>query len=691
MSLLNRLRGPQNGPLRIFLFGAGAPFVLLAVAILSYGLLSLLDGSLGFYWDDFPFAWIAEQYGSAGLERYFSTNRPYWGLLYQFSTSLIPTTTPWPWQLFGLAWRWVSALACWLLVRRAWPGRPQLALGCALLFLVYPGFGQQFIGLMYGHFFIVISAWLFSFYASLRALQATRRAAQAAWLVLALLLSILNLLTMEYFFLLELLRLPLLMMQFPAEQRSLRSPQNGPLRSPQNGPLCSPHLLLPLLTFVGVGIWRAFFFPYQTQNYQPKLENLFALAGEVLRSLWVTGVQAWLHAFSLPTPEDGSRVTLLFAALVGGSLLGLLVLWWKPANGSFSRAGDSWQPALLGALGLLIAGGPFWLTGLPPRLTFPNDRFTLPFMFGSCLLVAGLLERLATRRREGALLASLILPVLVSFSIGAQFLNANAYRRDWAMQRSLFWQLSWRAPAIQPGTMLLSNDLPMRAYSDNSLTAPLNWIYSGSDPKPTLEYLLLWPSVREDSVLQRYQPGLAIEKDYLAAHFYGSTDQVVAFYFNPPGCLRILDPAIESDNQTLPAQLREAATLSDTRWIVNGPPAQLPPTLYGSEPAHGWCYYVAKADLARQQGDWQAVAVLGDAAFALGDYPNDPAERMPFIEGYAHVGRWQEAVQLTQESLSVTPLMQPPLCALWQRIGEQTPDSPEQQAALAALPCPTGR
>lgn len=661
--------------LRSFFYGAGAPLLLLMVTVLSYG---LLFRSLGFYWDDFPFAWIATTYGREGLARYFSTNRPYWGLLYQLSTSLLPTLTPWPWQLFGLFWRWVSALAFWLLVRRAWPGRPRLALSSALLFLVYPGFGQQPIGLMYGHFFIVFSALLFSFYVSLRALEATSAGRRLAWLCLALLLSFVNLLTMEYFFLLELLRPLLLWMRLPPERRPLRQL----VRNVQ--------LLLPLLLFFGVGIWRAFFFPYQTQNYQPNLGGPLTLLGEVLRSLWVTGVGAWLHAFQLPGAEQGSRTILLFAALVGFSLVGLLTLFWQGPHSTTTDRSERWQPLMLGALGLLIAGGPFWLTGLPPRLSFPNDRFTLPFLPGSSLLLAGLLEQLPAQRKWGRWAARLALPLLLAFSIGAQFLNANIYRRDWITQRSLFWQLSWRAPALQPGTTLFSNDLPMRAYSDNSLTAPLNWIYGGTSPKPALEYLLLWPSVREGRVLKSYLPGQPFSKDYLVAPFNGNTDQVVAFYFNPPACLRVLDPTIERDNQMLPAQLREAAALSDARWIETSPTAILPVTLYGSEPPHGWCYYFERADLARQQGDWQTVAELGDAAFALGDYPNDPAERMPFIEGYAHLGRWDEAVQLSQDSLAVTPLMQPPLCALWQRIRAETPNSPEQQAALAALPCSTG-
>ena len=87
-------------------------------------------------------------------------------------------------------------------------------------------------------------------------------------------------------------------------------------------------------------------------------------------------------------------------------------------------------------------------------------------------------------------------------------------------------------------------------------------------------------------------------------------------------------------------------------------------------------------------GSWaigETVAALGDEAFNLGDYPNDPTERMPFIEGYAHVGDWDRAQELTHESAAITPLMQPLLCQLWERIDANLPDGEEKAAASATM------
>jgi hypothetical protein len=116
--------------------------------------------------------------------------------------------------------------------------------------------------------------------------------------------------------------------------------------------------------------------------------------------------------------------------------------------------------------------------------------------------------------------------------------------------------------------------------------------------------------------------------------------------------------------------------------ILSQPQNRPPAAIFGPEPSHGWCYYYEQAGLARQLGDWPKVAALGDTAFTLSDYPNGPLERLPFIEGYAHMQRWSTALKLTADTAKISPVTHPPLCALWARISSQTPASPEKDQAL---------
>jgi hypothetical protein len=110
------------------------------------------------------------------------------------------------------------------------------------------------------------------------------------------------------------------------------------------------------------------------------------------------------------------------------------------------------------------------------------------------------------------------------------------------------------------------------------------------------------------------------------------------------------------------------------------------PQIYGPEPNHGWCYYFEQADLAAQLHDWQRVVSLGEIAFRLSDYPNDPVERFVFIEGYAHDANWPRALELSSAAYKVSkPYVGPLLCQLWQRIDAETPATPQKSSAVAKV------
>jgi hypothetical protein len=246
--------------------------------------------------------------------------------------------------------------------------------------------------------------------------------------------------------------------------------------------------------------------------------------------------------------------------------------------------------------------------------------------------------------------------------------------------------MSWRAPGLKPGTVVLMNE-ELSFYADNSLSPSLNWIYAPENHSDQIDYVLFYPTNRENGELPELKPDIPIDYDYIAGHFTGNTSQAVAFYYDPPSCLRLLEPDLDADNHfiQLESLMREASALSDSSRIVTSSEAVMP-AIYQPEPAHGWCYYFEKADLARQLGDWKQVAKLGDAAFQLSDHPNNPIERFVFIEGYAHTGDWERAVKLSRESYKVSKAyVAPLLCRLWKRIETGTTGGVERDAALSEV------
>jgi hypothetical protein len=669
--------------------GAVIPLFIF-IGILSFG---LLIPFLGFYWDDFPISWITETYGRAGLERYFSTNRPIWGLLFQATAPLLGSE-PWHWQVYALAWRILSAIAFWYFLRNLWPRKPSVALFAGIAFLVYPGFTQQWISIIYSHFFIIMTAFMMSLALTVIAIRTAYEQGKSPrtnlFAALALFLSFINLISLEYFFTLELIRL--FVIWFVIKDYVNESK----LRLQKTIVIGIPYLLL-LFT---VAIWRVFLFPYQTNNYQLSLLDRFsvepinalvALVINVLTSIWKVSVLAWINVIKIPDVKEVGRITVIISyALVFTTFLAIaswITILRKRSNASNDfLAGDrvtQYQVLMLAGAALLLAGWAFWLIDLSPDLSFSLDRFTLPFMMGTALLLIGTIEILPF----SFVVKSIFLLGLISLSVGSHFRLANAYRRDWETQRRFFWQLKWRVPQLRSGTIVLANELPVTYYSDNSLTAPLNWIYAPENRSESMAYLLVYPARRLGSSLPELERNQLVDVDYLAATFRGSTSQAVTVYYDPPACLRVLDNNLDALNHMLPLLMQHSAEISDQEnilWEVTVSQAAVPEILYPEE-KHGWCFYFEKAELARQQGDWEGIVALGETAFALGDYPNDPAERLPFIEGYARIGRWERALQLTQESLDVSPRMIPVLCLLWERIEQATVQTAEKNEAFGGL------
>jgi hypothetical protein len=212
------------------------------------------------------------------------------------------------------------------------------------------------------------------------------------------------------------------------------------------------------------------------------------------------------------------------------------------------------------------------------------------------------------------------------------------------------------------------------------LTGPLNWIYS---PPGEMNVILYFASIRVGKTLPSLEPGQPHQLYYVGPTFYGNTSNIIIFNYEPPGCLRVLDPEIDGANRLLPESLRDNARYSNRNVILFDRKAELPAQFYGNEPTRNWCYYFEQAELARQQGDWVQVAALGDKAFALADYPNDPIERFVYIEGYAHAAGWQKALKLSIDSYKVSKdYVGPPLCKLWNRIARETQSSAERKVTL---------
>ena len=650
------------------------PLVLLVIAFFSYSFFAFQQG---FHWDDWGLAWLIRTLGRPGLIDYFSTNRPFLAYVYSVTTSLFGTN-PVAWQLFSLLMRWLTAISLLWVLRMIWPERVRETFFVTVFFLVYPGFNQSAIAIIYSHFFLAQTLLFISIGLMLKFAHQPRRLWWAG--LLGLLFSGFNLFSTEYFFGLELLR-PILLW----------------LGLHQGWPDWKARLKRAILTYlpfflalVGFLYWRYFILGFYL--YQPELVSnlgsspavrLANLPGAIWEQWKVTSWEAWGQILQFPDfSAYGPRLTILYIVVLSLTGIGLYELAKRFKESDQASWSFPIQWIGLGLLAMLFAGIPFLVTDLPLRLTFPNSRFTLPFALGVALLLVALLELLPFWNYK-----VLSTSFLVALAVGTQFNNGYLWREDWQLQKAFFWQMNWRIPELQPGSILLSSDTPFEYSSDNSLTFPLNWIYAPDNHTTEMEYAYYFVSVRLGNELDALKSGLPIHQDYLAATFDSNSDRMIAVHYAPPGCFRVLHPVydrnlplapatgevaerwLETGVPILPRTAASALSLSNLEQIIPTPANDVTlPSVFGLEPAHSWCYYFEKADLARQSDDWARVAEIGDQAFAIPYYPDDPSEYLPFVEAYARTGRWEDARELTRKTAEQMPILRPALCAVWQRV-----------------------
>ena len=193
---------------------------------------------------------------------------------------------------------------------------------------------------------------------------------------------------------------------------------------------------------------------------------------------------------------------------------------------------------------------------------------------------------------------------LIGMSVVVHFFSAAWYRDFWVWQRDLWQQMVWRAPGLQAGTMLFV-ELPVGGYQEGyEIYGPANMIYFpgqriqiGGDVINAATVA----NLQMQKNRQHYDRTELIEDNYRNA--------LVAVYPGTRSCLHVLDGRkIELPGLIDDSLVADAAKYSRIERITtDAAPAALPTFLGGRAPG-AWCWYYQLMDLARQKGDWAAVA-----------------------------------------------------------------------------------
>ena len=640
------------------------PFFLLLLTILTYGLLTYRQG---FYLDDWYIILFKEKLGNEGFLLYFSKDRPFLSYPYVVLMAIFGESAV-SWAIFALVMRWVTTCVFWQLLNKLFPDKKKLWVWAAVLFAVYPGFRFHWFAIMYAFAYIFLTFYFLSFLSMAKALEnAAKPTRYALWTLLGLVFLLIGIVPQEYFFGMELFR-PILL--FLLIKRAQSPDRKGVLRK------TFLHWLPYLAVFVGFTVYRILHsstYAYQVgvldQLAAAPLPTLLGLAKQAVISVADALAFSWWKAFKVVAQNRFLPGGIPMVAVILAGLALLLVGLFpreKSAKLPFQKR-QGWHLMLAGLFLCFVSLIPFYAGGFEVSSNFPWNRFLLALTPGVAIFLTGALEQAFGSDK----LKVLLLALVCSVAIGSQYLTSLDFVKNWERQKDFFWQLSWRAPGLEPGTALVTSEISFgRYFSGTAMNGPLNLIYSPIDNSENINNIILLLDGPQKQYVPEYVTGLPIDYNLRGLRFSGNTDKLLVFSMPENNCLRVLSPTGIPDKDVSarkPSLWVGLPALSDLQTIITDPaqPALPPERFFGPEDRHQWCYYFEKADLARQKQDWQTVIRLYDDALKLDFGPNASSEYVPLLEAYLRSDQVEKAYQLHSQLFDWFPGDRAHWCALF--------------------------
>jgi len=624
--------------------------ILVALAALSYG---LFIPWLGYYWDDWRILWVGSSDSPTTiLENY--AYRPGTAWLFHALNRFVGTNYPLA-HCLALAVRFISALALWRIVRLVWPSCPTVAFSAAALFLVYPGFTQQSIALTYQNYHLGILLCLLSINMTIfTIINRSSKSNYILFLLFSVLLEILYLLVLDGLIVWEAMRWALILVLAARCSVSVWSALTLGVRQ----------ATAYVLTFIGFVLWRGLFVKATRDDVDLSavLRSWRSLSfsqiatmipGQILSNLLDTSIFAW----SVPAWRGinyRERVVMagLCVAAVGASLAYLRLRRWAAGEGSKSWAKEF---LLVGGVALLAISVFQCVTKKNVRLDDQADRFAYSASAATVFLVLGLSGFCLGKRATVPLVT-----LLIGLSTLSNFGNAYTFKRLWAAERSLHWQLAWRAPDIEPGTVVVIARPRLGSWLDDlelshDINGPLNLHYTNAESpllglpfnEGAIDLIESVSAGRRDEILGYVRSRMRGYYDNLPRMRVEQPSGVLLMFLRyPEDTLRVIDSdhidELPDHIEELPLIQRFVRPLAKYTCVDlirgSGPLGVPTDRLVGNEPPHTWAWYFQRAELARQLGRHDELSRLAKDVHFKHLTPGDPSEWLIFLEAAIRAG-----------------------------------------------------
>ena len=605
------------------MMGVVAMTVLAALAYIP------LINRLGYAYDDWYLMYSAGAYGPSVFERIFSVDRPMRALVMIPAYELFGSN-PLYYNLSAYVFRLLGALTFFGILNLLWPDHKRTNTLAAALFITYPGFLSQPNGVDYQSHILGLASALLSIALTIQALLKQDRLPVLGLHVLAALTAVLYLGQMEWYIGFEVFRWACVFL--------LTIRQGGSLFEKIKRTLARayPAVLGPGLFLV----WRLFFFQSQRgatdvdfqfgQFFQYPLQTIYHWGIQAMQDLFDVLFSAWVIPLSQLTGYIQWWGGVL--ALAGISLMFFILF---PRDSELPEAGPSDFKREAFLLGLVTAvGGLIPIAMVNRDVSFPYfSRYVLVSSVGVAILIAALISTLNNRILRQGVVAALFAVALLTHHA-----NAVKYVQDSDTLKNFWWQVAWRVPQFEKDTTLIAVYPAGTIQEDYFIWGPASLIYYPErQNEKNIQPGLFAAIPNRDTVvkvLNRERQEYDKRKNIITYANY--RNMVILTQPVGLGCMRVID-GLNPENSTADWDvIREMSPYSEIEHVLADEALHTPPELvFGPEPAHGWCYYYQKADLARQRKDWSAVIALHTEAAQLGFSPADPIEWMPFLQAYA--------------------------------------------------------
>ncbi len=638
--------------------------MIVLIGIMAYG---LQIPFLGFFQDDWNFVYYYSMNGTQGLLELMSIDgRPAGVWVYSLGFNLFGYNAA-LWQLYSILFRILTTITAVLILNRLLPERRNGNLIASILFLIYPFFTLQPLSVSFAQHYVAY--FLFGLSILFTILSIERAEKYLYYTLPAVLLTFAHLFTVEYFVGLELLRVIVIWVFIS------RKPDKAlKLRIGKTILFWLPYFFA-LVFFI---LWRSFVLAGFDIRNDPI--NVFTDSGEIARSvvsyviadLVLMLVNSW---FGLINPElfvIGPIRNLFIAAsiLVSGASVYYL------GKTKFLSDEKSATLRVFLTAGLIIAAGmiPAYSIGYIMNNKLPpwNSRFSLPALLGLALLVSEVISIFITSPR----IRLLALSILIGLTIGHHNANMFNFKTAWEKQERFYQQLLWRAPSLKPDTAIVSSEEFLAYMGDYPTSMALNAMY---ETKPN-GYIPHWLFTLSDpKANEAIANGEKLSGAKSTVEFLGDPSDAIYITFEPENdqCLWVHRPE-DRELKSLPASMQSALENASLTQILDvSAPHEIFSRIVEENP-NTWCFFYEKADLARQNNDWESVARYWEQAESQGYRPHHGFEYIPFIQAYAYTGNWELAYQLTKTSNKTTKAMYFILCPTWEQLLSNTPPSEQK-------------